>query len=498
MPREAITIQRSIDRLMNAEEEEIQPVAEEVMDLVEHLNGILNRGLVDLSGIVPDEDETDATTITAPYPEEEDELEESDLDAPDTPDEEQEREHGEATGYHDENGELLPDIKAALDNAKRDRRSTRKRGTEQERWEILFVSGYIAAKLNDRRGVAELSHQLDVRPRTLRNWRSELRDDSGWRPWEPRVSFGERNQKIDDEMAEYIIGRVRDDFIAKHRPVTAAALRPIFQASWEMTHGPEDPWPGVCDRTIHRFLHKNKMSWRRRHIKRRPTVPSGVMESFTQQMMELIRTIPRGDILNADETCWILNANGFYTWAPRGCENVQTWIDGNEKQSYTVMATVASDGTALPLQIIVKGKTRRSLRELTGIAPHVAHFSKKGWQTAETLCHYLRWVRGQPRFACGRRIVLLLDSYSAHRCDEVRRFAEGLRIDLVFVPAGCTDALQPCDRYVFGAFKAIYHRYYRCEVEGRCTKAHFVSMLVRAWAALPASAIVKAWAHFRA
>jgi hypothetical protein len=110
-----------------------------------------------------------------------------------------------------------------------------------------------------------------------------------------------------------------------------------------MSHGPEDPWAGVdVDvRAIRRFLRRNRMGWRRRHDKRRPTVPVGIVEAFTEHMMELIRSIPPGDILSADETCWILNANAFYTWAPRGCENVQTWIDGNEKHSCTVMATVA-------------------------------------------------------------------------------------------------------------------------------------------------------------
>jgi hypothetical protein len=62
----------------------------------------------------------------------------------------------------------------------------------------------------------------------------------------------------------------------------------------------------------------------------------------------------------------------------------------------------------------------------------------EGWQAAVTPWHYLGWVRGRPRYADGRRIVLLLDSYSAHRCEEVRCIAEMLKIDLVFVPAGCT------------------------------------------------------------
>jgi hypothetical protein len=137
------------------------------------------------------------------------------------------------------------------------------------------------------------------------------------------------------------------------------------------------------------------------------------------------------------------------------------------------------------------------LVKLGGIAPHVAHFSEKGWQTVRTLKLYIEWVRRQPRYADGRPIVLLLDAYSVHRCEEVKCFAADRNIALELVPAGCTDALQPCDRYVFGAFKAIYHRLYREEVDGRCSKAHFASMLVRSWDALPKRVVEKAWSHLR-
>jgi hypothetical protein len=54
-----------------------------------------------------------------------------------------------------------------------------------------------------------------------------------------------------------------------------------------------------------------------------------------------------------------------------------------------------------------------------------------------------------------------------------------------------------CGRYVFGAFKAIYHRLCREEVDCPCSKAHFASMLVRSWDALPKRVAEKAWSHLR-
>jgi hypothetical protein len=89
-------------------------------------------------------------------------------------------------------------------------------------------------------------------------------------------------------------------------------------------------------------------------------------------------------------------------------------MDGNEKESHNVAATVASDGSALPARPIVGGKARRYLSELRGIERDVAHYGQRGWQTPVTpvtLRRDLRWVRSQARYADGRRIVLLLDGY---------------------------------------------------------------------------------------
>jgi transposase len=51
-------------------------------------------------------------------------------------------------------------------------------------------------------------------------------------------------------------------------------------------------------------------------------------------------------------------------------------------------------------------------------------------------------------------LVVILDVYPAHRTDAIRGMALALGIELVFIPPGCTDRLQPLDRRVFGVVKA--------------------------------------------
>jgi hypothetical protein len=62
-------------------------------------------------------------------------------------------------------------------------------------------------------------------------------------------------------------------------------------------------------------------------------------------------------------------------------------------------------------------------------------------------------------------ILLLLDTYSAHRCEVTRTIAELWKIDLLFIPPGCTNLVQPLDRRVFGVLKAHARQLWREEEE---------------------------------
>jgi hypothetical protein len=67
----------------------------------------------------------------------------------------------------------------------------------------------------------------------------------------------------------------------------------------------------------------------------------------------------RERVLNCDETTWRLYPTGMKTWTETGTQNVQTHIDGNEKDSLTVMVTVTTVRTKLPLVLIASGKTEQ-------------------------------------------------------------------------------------------------------------------------------------------
>ena len=105
---------------------------------LDHLNERVVRRPVDLAGIVPDDEDTDATAIAMPTTKGGKDVRQDDVDDADVS---QKRNSTESNrGFCERTGELLPLYGADLDAARPDRRSSGNRGTEDGRWHRLFDS----------------------------------------------------------------------------------------------------------------------------------------------------------------------------------------------------------------------------------------------------------------------------------------------------------------------------------------------------------------------
>jgi hypothetical protein len=64
-------------------------------------------------------------------------------------------------------------------------------------------------------------------------------------------------------------------------------------------------------------------------------------------------------------------------------------------------------------------------------------------------------------FNDGQLFWLILDCYSVHRSEDIKKSVEKIGIKVLFIPAGMADAYQPLDLSVFGVMKASGRRMYR-------------------------------------
>jgi hypothetical protein len=198
--------------------------------------------------------------------------------------------------------------------------------------------------------------------------------------------------------------------------------------------------------------------------------------------------VPREDVINADESAFLLYVAGANTWARRGAVGVQIPIYGNEKLTYAGMVAITAALTKLPIRVIVKGKTARAETTLGAADAPLwdSDHAKSGWMYVAAMVRWLHRLRELPQYADQSRPVhLILDTFPAHRCQEVRDVARSLNIVMPFIPAGATDTLQY--RSVFGAMKESDRRIYRSRVaeEGlmKLGKRRFILHLLASWEA---------------
>jgi hypothetical protein len=95
------------------------------------------------------------------------------------------------------------------------------------------------------------------------------------------------------------------------------------------------------------------------------------------------------------------------------------------------------------------------------------------------------------------RIFLLLDKFSAHCSEEVLKTAAELNIELIFIPAGLTNELQPLDVGINSVLKSKHSAMYRRNLlhnRGQKYKPeHALRDMIRLSHLLDPSVILKSW-----
>jgi hypothetical protein len=231
------------------------------------------------------------------------------------------------------------------------------------------------------------------------------------------------------------------------------------------------------------FRARNGMALRRPSLKRRRRVTEAEMTQFIHHVKQVMTRIPSESLVNLDETNWRSASPDFLTWGRRATESVSCIGENDQKEGITVIATVDAAGNQLPLTIIGKGKTRRCLAALH-LPPEVwTSVPQSRWTNSDVMCSYFSLWRTHV-YAEGP-LVLMLGTYPVHRTQIVRTTAEQWGIELLFIPPGCTDRLQPLDRKIFGVLKGyarqLWRQQYHATHGGKTTRSRMASNLMEAW-----------------
>jgi AcrR family transcriptional regulator len=211
----------------------------------------------------------------------------------------------------------------------------------------------------------EVARAAGVPLTTLYNWKKHYYPDSQWRPGHP--TSGSRRVFTDQEEKE-ITDHIRSHYLSKHLPLTMSNMRALI-LKWYQTylqHAPRDLEAAVpircrkfhCVRHfLRQFMTRNHLSYRCVRAARRCEVRSDEVERFQRELLAAYRDFPQSDIVNADESVWLVLWQTHKTIAEKGVESVKIQVSGDPKAGFTFIGTITARGQRLPLFLVAKGRT---------------------------------------------------------------------------------------------------------------------------------------------
>ena len=245
------------------------------------------------------------------------------------------------------------------------------------------------------------------------------------------------------------------------------------------------------------FCKRQRLSFRRMRRKRRSELDQKEVEEYAREFREVLVNYPLHRVINMDETPW----NHVFTHGDvlveTGQEAVGALLPDDPRKSFTVIATIAADGSRFPPIFLAKGTTDLCHRQFSEMRSDRSQFkifhSSKGYCTEEVMESYFEQVA---EWMDGEECALILDRFSAHVSETTRRNAERHRIRLVFIPTSGTDLFQPLDIRVFGCLKSMAQSRYNEDhflTQEAYTRSEAADLFVTCWYRLSVDVIHKAW-----
>lgn len=348
--------------------------------------------------------------------------------------------------------------------------------------------------------LCRIAFRTNISINTLKNWKKKLKDDSTFSPCNPQIRKSRRIFLPQEE--ESIAGFIQENIIKPGYFFTNDDFRDLINSEYLRKYRDSENIIQfqASSGYISSFKKKYRISSRKCHIRRRPKAAS-FDEQFVNKIEMLKQTQDNDLIINIDETSWQLFPNNLLIWHCKNEDHAVCYMDkANPKDCITVIAGITASGTKLPLMFVAEGVSERCENSQIGnVEPHWKYHSENGWVTEEVFLHYITTLREHYGGIDGPRLFLILDVYPSHKTEDVKNFAVGLNIELIYVPAGQTDEYQPLDRYAFGCLKAMARKLFRKRIQDNRalirTKSDAVQDMICAWERLSKEIIDKCWEY---
>ena len=194
-----------------------------------------------------------------------------------------------------------------------------------------------------------------------------------------------------------------------------------------------------------------------------PAILSEVKLDFQRKIKHVYEehNIPDDLILNFDQTPLAYICGSNRTMDFQGATSVPI-VGKGKKQQITGTFTITKSGIFLPMQLIYKGKTDRSLPrginfpdgfDLTYTENHWSNEEKCMQHIEKIVLPYLKSKREELALRPDQKALLIFDVFKGQKTDRYRALLEMHDIVAVYVPANMTKYFQPLDLTINGVAK---------------------------------------------
>lgn len=351
-----------------------------------------------------------------------------------------------------------------------------------------------------------IANKYNMKRKTLYNWKCKWKLNPAWKPYDTSV-HGTFHRIFDDDQEVLLSEFIQSNYIDNDLYFSDKDFQSLcFDTLDQICANNDDERPkfSCSPHFIKDFKDRNRFSSRRAHFKRRPDISDNdpKIQDFIDKTRDLIiNARSKGEpVLNGDETQWQILPTNIKTWATKNAKEVKIATTENEKFHVTLMATITSEGDKLPCFMIAHGNNVEDETDQFGedINPESTSHSAKSYMTTDVFLRYLQFIRNQ--YTNNETIHLIVDSYSSHTSKFSIAKARDLNIDIVFIPNGMTDELQPLDYGVFSILKSIANaklrNYMRQNIGSTIGIERSVKFLFDSWEKVSKQTISDAWEKY--
>lgn len=153
----------------------------------------------------------------------------------------------------------------------------------------------------------------------------------------------------------------------------------------------------------------------------------------------------------------------------------------DDKRQVTLLLAITKSGAVLPPQVIYAGLTDNCHPKFSFPDSWDIYHTPSHWSTEESMIRYIekvivpyvKHIRDEEDLPLRQRALCIFDVFAAHRGKKLLELLDRKGIKVVFVPAACTDRLQPLDLIPNNVFKSYlkseFQTYYAGEVQKQLT-----------------------------